>query len=79
MRAAGYVSRHHPAQARVLAAELRNAVTPASLAADQLGDDLGPGLGELGSDVHETVRHVLEVADALEGVTGPGPAQELAS
>lgn len=49
-----------------LAAELRNAVTPASLAADQLGDDVAPGLGELGGDVRDSVDHILRIASALQ-------------
>jgi len=51
-----------PVLAAQLAAELRNAVTPASLAADQMDDE------ELGGDVAESVRHVLALADALQGV-----------
>ncbi len=62
LKAARGISVAAPALAAQLAAELRNAVTPASLAADQMDDE------ELGNDVAESVAHVLDLANALQGV-----------
>ena len=64
LRAAAWVRRCQPVRAAVLAAELRNAVTPAHTAVQSLAGELDL------ADVAESVRHVLEIADALQ----PRPA-----
>ena len=93
IRAAQWIARVQPQKAAVLAAELRNAVTPAACVAQEL-DDLetdwdGGGsccavcggdsayshhghaetcpIGAAATSLRDTVRHVLALADALQG------------
>lgn len=61
LRAAHWLRRVQPGRAAVVAAELRNAITSASLAAQEIE-------GEPGEFVAQSVQHVLAIARALEGV-----------
>lgn len=70
IRAARWVGRVQPMRGRQVAAELRNAVTAASLAADQLDDQ------DLAEDVAESVRLVCALAEALTLASMHGEVQE---
>ena len=64
IRAAQWIGRVQPQKASVLAAELRNAVTPAACVAQEI-DEAGWAGHSVG--IKDTVRHILALADALQG------------
>lgn len=55
-----------PQLAANLAAELRNAATPAACVAQEL-DEVDDEIQSYGPGIRDTVRHLLAIADALQG------------
>jgi len=61
IRNAAWLGRVQPHRARAVAAELRNAITPASLALSSLCLD-----DEDSADIRASIDHILAIADALQ-------------
>lgn len=61
LRAAAWIRRVQPGRAAVLAAELRNAITPAACARD----DETCSREDMAEACDWTVRHVIQIVDAL--------------
>jgi hypothetical protein len=60
LKAAKSIHEELDSSAQWLAAELRNAITPAKLAADQID-------GEPKTDILCSVEHILRIAEVLDG------------